>query len=32
MFSIFLLLINVFIDAKNPTDNSLGNKKQYAEL
>lgn len=31
MFSIFLLLINVFIDAK-PTDTSLGNRKEYPEL
>lgn len=31
MFSIFLLLINVFIDAK-PTDTSLGNRKEYTEL
>lgn len=31
MFSIFLLQINVFIDAK-PTDTSLANKKEYTEL
>lgn len=31
MFSIFLLLIDVFIGAK-PTDTSFGNKKQYTEL